>query len=252
MDYMVRKDQKEIKFVKRQVPEHPYCTNWPMSKENTKRFVEIADCEFRSSLFTMGKEFNNVCQRIKFAKWNYLKWKDLTLMKDPMTLSIYLQLLQDLKPKTILEFGTYEGGSALWMHDLMISLNLECKIHTFDINSEKVRLPNLESLIFHHLDNLHIIEYVKENYKLFSSLERPVLVIEDSHINVVELLQTIDSFIDTGDYLVVEDTLDPSKYREMESFLSGHDYLVDRYYCDFWGANYSWNVNSFLKKINTS
>ena len=76
-------------------------------------------------------------------------------MKDPMTLSIYLQLLQDLKPKTILEFGTYEGGSALWMHDLMISLNLECKIHTFDINSEKVRLPNLESLIFHQLDNFY-------------------------------------------------------------------------------------------------
>ena len=217
---------------------------------NKKRFVEITDCIFWSSLFT--KEFNDIYQKIKFAKWNYLKWKDLTLMKDPMTLSIYLQLLQDLKPKTILEFGTYEGGSALWMHDIMISLNLECKIHTFDINSEKVRLPNLESLIFHHLDNLHIIEYVKENYKLFSSLERPVLVIEDSHINVIELLQTIDSFIDTGDYLVVEDTLELSKYREMESFLSGHDYLVDRYYCDFWGVNCSWNVNSFLKKINTS
>ena len=164
---------------------------------NKKRFVEITDCIFWSSLFT--KEFNDIYQKIKFAKWNYLKWKDLTLMKDPMTLSIYLQLLQDLKPKTILEFGTYEGGSALWMHDIMISLNLECKIHTFDINSEKVRLPNLESLIFHHLDNLHIIEYVKENYKLFSSLERPVLVIEDSHINVIELLQTIDSFIDNLD-----------------------------------------------------
>ena len=33
---MVRKDQKEIKFVKRQVPEHPYCTNWPMSEEENE------------------------------------------------------------------------------------------------------------------------------------------------------------------------------------------------------------------------
>ena len=49
---------------------------------------------------------------------NLFKWKDLTLMKDPMTLSIYLQLLQDVKPKTILEFGTYEGGSSLWMKDM--------------------------------------------------------------------------------------------------------------------------------------
>ena len=33
MDHMVRKDQKEIKFVERQDPDHPYCTNWPMSEE---------------------------------------------------------------------------------------------------------------------------------------------------------------------------------------------------------------------------
>lgn len=219
--------------------------------QQEKRFVEISDCKFESSLFAMGKEFNNIGQRIKLAKWNYLKWKDLTLMKDPMTLSIYLQLLQDLKPKTILEFGTYEGGSALWIHDQMTSLNLECKIHTFDINSEGVNLSNLESLLFHQLDNFHIIEYVKENYELFSSMERPVLVIEDSHVNLKELLQTIDPFLDTGDYLVVEDTLEYSKYCEMESFLSEHNYLVDRHYCDFWGVNYSWNINSFLKKINT-
>ena len=36
---MVRKDQKEIKFIKRQVPEHPYCTNWPMSEEENE--IEI-------------------------------------------------------------------------------------------------------------------------------------------------------------------------------------------------------------------
>ena len=36
---MVRKDQKEIKFVERQDPEHPYCTNWPMSKEENE--IEI-------------------------------------------------------------------------------------------------------------------------------------------------------------------------------------------------------------------
>ena len=33
MDSIHSKDKKPIKFVKRQVPEHPYCTNWPMSEE---------------------------------------------------------------------------------------------------------------------------------------------------------------------------------------------------------------------------
>ena len=34
---MVRKDQKEIKFVERQDPDHPYCTNWPMSEEEKEK-----------------------------------------------------------------------------------------------------------------------------------------------------------------------------------------------------------------------
>jgi len=34
---MVRKDQKEIKFIKRQDSEHPYCTNWPMTKKKRKK-----------------------------------------------------------------------------------------------------------------------------------------------------------------------------------------------------------------------
>ena len=41
MDHMVRKDQKEIKFVKRQDSEHPYCTNWPMNKEENEIEIEI-------------------------------------------------------------------------------------------------------------------------------------------------------------------------------------------------------------------
>ena len=47
---MVRKDQKEIKFVKRQDSEHPYCTNWPMKNEEENE-IEICIC--------CGKETNH-------------------------------------------------------------------------------------------------------------------------------------------------------------------------------------------------
>jgi len=39
MDSVHSKNKKPIKFVKRQVPEHPYCTNWPMSEEENE--IEI-------------------------------------------------------------------------------------------------------------------------------------------------------------------------------------------------------------------
>ena len=61
---------------------------------------------------------NTYIETIKTSKWKKHKWKGLTLMKDPMTLSIYM-MIQDIKPKTILEFGTCDGCSALWMEDIM-------------------------------------------------------------------------------------------------------------------------------------
>ena len=41
---MVRKDQKEIKFVERQDPEHPYCTNWPMKNEEMNEIEICISC----------------------------------------------------------------------------------------------------------------------------------------------------------------------------------------------------------------
>ena len=79
-------------------------------------------------------------------------------------------------------------------------------------------------------------------------MQHPVIVIEDSHENTVQLLAVIDRLMQPGDYLVVEDTLDVRKHRALEQFLMNSDYLVDTHYCDFWGFNNSWNFNSFLLK----
>ena len=55
---MVRKDQKEIKFVKRQDSEHPYCTNWPMSMEENE--IEICICCGKETKY---KKSDNITQR---------------------------------------------------------------------------------------------------------------------------------------------------------------------------------------------
>ena len=84
-------------------------------------------------------------------------------MKDPMTLSIYMMMMQEIKPQTILEFGTYDGGSSLWMEDLINSLSLDCEIHTFDINEERVKLPKNSAIKFHKLNNHNINRFIDEN-----------------------------------------------------------------------------------------
>lgn len=215
------------------------------------RFVDIKDRNFFSIISNFSYNFiSDYGNKIKDTKWNYFKWKNLTLMKDPMTLSIYMQLIQDIKPKTIIEFGTYEGGSALWMNDVIKNLNLDCKIYTFDIDDENVKIESDEILKYYHLDNYQIKSFVRDNQDLFLNLQHPILVIEDSHCNVEEVLTEIDAFLIEEDYLIIEDTIDEEKYHHMINFLkTSKNYKVDTYYCDFWGQNNTWNINSFLKKI---
>jgi len=206
------------------------------------RFVSLNDRNYKSII----EEFPiNYVQNINQTKKNKLTWKGLTLMKDPMTLSIYQQVLQDLKPKTIIEFGSYTGGSALWMSDLSDCLQLGCKVYTFDINAIFIEKKNITTIT---LDNYNFKDYIKNNLELFKSLEHPVLVVEDSHENICEILTEIDKFLVEGDYIIVEDTIDKSFYNEMLKFLEKTNYSVDTNYCDFWGMNNSWNFNSYLIK----
>ena len=213
------------------------------------RFFNIKERNFFSIISYFSHNFvTEYANKIKDTKWNLFKWKDLTLMKDPMTLSIYLQLLQDVKPKTILEFGTYEGGSSLWMKDMAKSLGFECEIFTFDFNENNVKLSQDDDINFYCLNNYDIKKFVVDNKNLLSNLESPILVVEDSHENVMELLTEIDQFLSKDDYLIVEDTIDEQKYQQMLEFLENDKYEVDTYYCDFWGYNNTWNFNSFLRK----
>ena len=83
---------------------------------------------------------------------------------------------------------------------------------------------------------------------MFNSLSHPVMVVEDSHENICEILSEIDKFLSVGDYIVVEDTIDPNYYKQMIDFLNKFNYSIDTHYCDFWGVNNSWNINSYLIK----
>lgn len=213
------------------------------------RFVNFFERDFFSIIYNFSCNYiNDYIFKIKEAKWNNFKWKGLTLMKDPMSISIYMQILQDIKPKTIIEFGTYEGGSSLWMSDLMNSLGENCKIYTFDIDESKVKIPKTSDIFFYHLDVFNIKNFTEKNKNIFESLEHPVIVIEDCHENVLEVLTTIDKFLEKNDYLIVEDTIDKNKHDILQKYLEKNNYAVDSYYCDFWGYNNSWNFNSILRK----
>jgi cephalosporin hydroxylase len=80
-------------------------------------------------------------------------------------------------------------------------------------------------------------------------LPRPLLIIEDVHKNLFEVLSHLSRGLRVGDYLVVEDTCDIKKHREFARFMGSHldTLFVDTNYTDNFGYNASWNWNSFLR-----
>lgn len=197
------------------------------------RFVPITDRKYKSIIHEFPVNYVGKITNTKRTKFT---WKNLTLMKDPMSLAVYQQFFQDFKPKNILEFGTYDGGSALWMDDILKSLNINTKIYTFDVKSVDIKANNIKSIV---CDNYDFKSYVKSNIDFFKSLEHPLLVIEDSHVNISEVLSEVDNFLISGDYIIIEDTLYKDAYNQMLEFLQNKSYLIDTHYCDFWGENNS-------------
>ena len=55
-------------------------------------------------------------------------------MKDPLDLAIVQQLLWELKPRTVIEFGAYKGGSALWAADMLKMFGCKSRVISVDID----------------------------------------------------------------------------------------------------------------------
>lgn len=137
----------------------------------------------------------------------YIDWRGVPLQKDPLQIVMTQQLIQELNPKTIIEFGSFKGGSALWLADMQQMANGKARVISIDLN--------MEHIVPHALldDRIHFIQgdcnHIKQALpiSLLVSLPHPVLVIEDAHVNTLGILDYLDrELLMPGDYFIIEDT----------------------------------------------
>lgn len=221
------------------------------SEEN--RFVDIFDREDYSDFCKFSLDNLQYLSRyIKKSQKDIIKWKGNGLMKTHYAISIYLQLLQELKPKTIIEFGTWQGGSAHWFYDMCKAVEVTPKVYTFS-DENHIISPLPEDIEFFIMDNYKVSEYEIP----FKTVEHPLLVVEDSHRNYLEVLNKFNHLFEVGDYLVIEDThydligeKTNQKYNdEMKKYVHENNFMVDTKFCDMFGYNLTDCVNSILKKF---
>jgi cephalosporin hydroxylase len=187
------------------------------------------------------------------------RYRGRPTLKNPFDLALYPMLLDELKPSTIIEIGSFKGGSALWLADMARNLGLSTHIHSVDIN------PVLDladpSISFYSGSGRALA--VVFGAEMLKAMPHPWLVIEDAdhHYDTsIAALRFFDPWLESGDYIVIEDGI-LSDMRVDEAYGGGpkraiHEFLahkpdqyeIDWRYCNYFGHNATWNVNGYLKR----
>ncbi|WP_195574213.1 CmcI family methyltransferase [Paenibacillus sp. 1001270B_150601_E10] len=137
--------------------------------------------------------------------WSNTYWLGQRVLKCPLDMILYQEILYKLKPDVIIECGTNEGGSTLFLASICDLLN-HGRIISLDI-MEKER-PQHERITY-MLGN-SVSESVFNKVKQMIAPEDTVLVILDSdhsQKHVYQEMKLYHSLVTVGSYLIVEDTI---------------------------------------------
>lgn len=185
-------------------------------------------------------------------------YKGIPCAKSPIDLAIYSNLLWDYKPKSIIEIGSFKGGSALWLADTINSFDNNAHIYSFDIN-----IPDFKDsrISFFKAD----IKKIANNiiHETLKTIPRPMLVIEDSSHQYSDCLLALRYFsevLGSGEILIMEDGI-LEELGVGEEFKGGPNRAINEFfksnpttfkllekYCDMFGKNATYNPNAYLIK----
>jgi cephalosporin hydroxylase len=186
-------------------------------------------------------------------------YRGVPTLKNPFDWALYPMLLWETRPRTIVEIGSNQGGSALWMADTMRSFSIPCHIHSVDINPVSgLQIPDVT---FHGGDARNLEQTFPAEF--MQRLARPLLVIEDSDHQMqttLAVLRFFDRWLASGEYIVIEDGIVAAMgeaaiygggpHAAIVQFLNERpgEYELDTRYCDWFGLNVTWNINGFLRR----
>ncbi len=158
------------------------------------RFQKIDEREDRSDL---------PAETIKaqYMGKSYITHRGCQLLKTTDDNLIFQQLLWYLRPATVIELGSYTGGSAIWMADMLRLMEIESCIYSMDHASrieDQVRKIQPENVTFLTGDSNAIEKTFTEEF--LSRMPHPWLVIEDAHTNIYGVLEHFSRFTKSGDY----------------------------------------------------
>lgn len=182
-------------------------------------------------------------------------WLGTPIYKCPMDLMAYQEIIYETRPDVILETGTMDGGSALFLSS-MCDLVGSGEVITIDIAHRDGR-PTHDRLTYLLGSSVsdEIVKKVEERIRG----KRVMAILDSDHTkaHVLDELRVYAPMVSVGSYLIVEDTnmnghpvaeeFGPGPMEAVEEFLKGTDaFEIDasreKFYLTF-------NPKGYLKKL---
>ncbi len=189
-------------------------------------------------------------------------YRGIPMIKHPVDMALYLKLLWELKPATVIEVGSKFGGTAVWLGDMLNTMGIQGEVLSIDIKLPQNPYCKPVNVKFMQGDESALEEIGFD----FAQLPRPWLVLNDashSRGRVRACMEFFDKRTQAGDYMVIEDGFltevgidglgerDGGPGQAIAEFLVGREkrWIIDDRYCDFFGTNVTANTNGYLKRV---
>lgn len=137
--------------------------------------------------------------------WHDTKWLGFNILKNPLDLWNYQEIIFEQRPDVIVECGTARGGSALYFASLFDLLG-SGRVVTVDI-AENDQRPLHERITY--LKGSSVApEIIDRVARAVQGCERVMVVLDSDHTeeHVLAELRAYSDFVTPGGFLVVEDT----------------------------------------------
>lgn len=186
------------------------------------------------------------------------RYRGVPCLKSPLDMAIYLRLIDENKPATLIEVGSKAGGSALLFRDIGRMLELPLQVISIDLQPPDVHFDGVRFL----QGDVQALAPVFQSNALYE-LPRPWLVIEDSAHTAQGCRAALEFFASNlreGEWLVMEDGVltdlgMSDRYAggpnaAIAQFFGQHlgVFEIGAQYCDMFGVNATYNPNGYLRR----
>jgi len=142
--------------------------------------------------------------------WRKTTWLGVTCWKSVSDMWNYQEILFDLKPSLVIEFGTNQGGSALFFANIMRQIGKPFKVLSVDVNHKPLdpAARRDSDILFVESSSTApaIADHIQRLKSEFPGKIFAILDSDHSMNHVLAEMKLLRPLLSAGDYLLVEDS----------------------------------------------